>query len=476
MAYLDKNDMRAITYTVSNIMSMLGITIIIPAIAAVLLNDHYHALVFALIAATTTICFSIIKKLTGKQRVCFRHAMLAIMISWFVVGILSAIPFIINNMSIEDAIFESISGWTGTGLSLILKPENIPIALNFWRAFIQWIGGFGIVMTALLIYEKPETAQRLFMAEGRLEDFLPNISKIARIMLIIYFMYSFFGIFLLLFSGMNLFDAIFHSFTSIATGGFSTTSSGVGGFGIGPMISIMIIMLIGGISFESHYSLIKGNFKKFFSNPEIRLLFGLIIGATIIISLSFFLAGKNNYFDALFFVVSAITSTGASPVMSITQLTSIGIFVLIILMTFGACYGSTTGAIKLWRTVILLKVIKREIYKAFLPQKVVIPIKIGNKILNDEESLKAISYIVLYIFLMLVGSILLMLFGYGIIESVFTIASIQGNNGLTLIPISEIIQMPLILKLLLSVHMIVGRVEIIPFLVLFKALGVGKRI
>ncbi len=473
---LDKNDLLAILYTISNMMRFVGVAMLIPLIVAFLYKEMLFVEVFGLIGAVVFVLFSVSKIFLGKQEVRFKHAVISIALAWFVIGIISAIPFLFVGMTPIDAFFESVSGWTGTGLTMISAPQNLPFALNFWRGFIQWMGGFGIVLLALLMFEKPQTAHHLFVAEGRTEEFSMNVVKVARTILMIYFGYTIVGIILFLLSGLGLFDAVVHTFTSIATGGFSTNSVGVGFYGSNAMIVSILLMLVGGISFESHYDLIHGKIKRFFSNPEIKFFFGIILLAIALVSINLFIFKNNSFFDAFFYIISCITGTGATTFFTPDKLPALSIFILILLMIFGSCYGSTAGALKIWRIIILFRVIRREIHKAFLPKNTVFPIKIGNRIVCDEDVMKALSYLALYLFFLVIGSVIFMLWGYGLIESVFVVASAQGNVGLTLFSENSWYLMDPILKFLLSLHMIVGRMEILPFLIMLKSFGLGSKI
>lgn len=473
---LDREDIFAILYTISNMMRFAGIAMLIPLIVAYLYKEMLFVEIFGFIGAVVFVLFSLLRILLGKREVRFRHAIISIALAWFVIGIISAIPFLFVGMTPIDAFFESVSGWSGTGITMISNPENLPFAINFWRGLIQWIGGFGIVLLALLVFEKPQTAHKLFVAEGRNEDFYLSVVKVARTILLIYFGYTFLGIILFMLSGMSLFDAIFHSFTSIATAGFSTQAAGIGFYGTNAMLVSILIMILGGMSFESHFDLIHGRIRKFLSNPEIKFFFGILALSTGLVLINLFVFKNNSFFEGFFYVVSALTSTGATTFLTIDKFPALSVFVLIILMIFGACYGSTTGGLKIWRIIILFRVIRREIHKAFLPKNTVFPIKVGDRVISDDSALKALSYLALYLFFIVLGSVIFMLFGYGLIESIFTVASAQGNSGLSLLSWNALYSMDPILKIILSLHMIIGRMEILPFLIMIKSIGFGSKI
>lgn len=473
MAELHKEDIAIIAQIISNILRFLGILMLVPMMVSFYYGEYLYAELFFVMAATLIVLFSLAYFLLGHHETKFKHAIIAIALGWFLVGIIGMVPFMLFGMQPVDAFFESVSGWSTTGLTMVQRPEELPYSLNFWRGFIQWVGGFGIVLLALMFYERPKTAQELFHADGRVEDFYTNLFKIARVIVGIYSIYTLIGIILFLASGLSLFDATIHSFTSIATGGFSTNSVGIGAYGYAAMASAVLIMLAGGISFISHRELMKGNIRGFFANPEVKFLFTILFSSAILIFISSAISGP--LFDQFFYAVSALTGTGATSTIAVSTLRPAAIFIIIMLMISGACYGSTAGAIKLWRILIVFKAIRRQIYKALLPQSAVIPIKIGGKTLSDEETINAMAYFALYLMLLVIGSIIFMLAGYGTLESVFTVASAQGNVGLNVLSGERWFGMNAALKILLSFHMILGRMEIIPFLVMLKSFGIVRR-
>jgi trk system potassium uptake protein TrkH len=480
---LDRNDFLSVFSALSNMMRIWGLTLLIPLIVSLAYNDTDHAIFFAITGLIFLVFFTLTKRKLILKKVQLKHTIIAIALGWILITIISALPFLLYGLTPWDSLFESSSGLTGTGISMIQDPALLPNALNFWRAFTQWIGGFGIVLLALLVFERPSTARGLFNAEGRNEEFFSSASKIARAIIAIYLVYTVVGVILFQVTGMSLFDAVFHSLTTISTGGFSTTSAGLGSFGFPAMAVGIILMLLGGISFTSHYKLITGRIKEFFSNPETKFLFLIVIVATLIELVALFYLGFDNIskilvsiFEMFFYSVSAITGTGANAITMPLALPQTALFSLILLMLFGACYGSTSGAIKLWRILILYKVIKREIHKAFLPQGSVANIKVGEKTITDEDALKALSYIALYLCVVALGSLALMFGGYSLIESIFTSASAQGNVGLSMVDGINWFGMNPILKIILSIQMLVGRMEIIPFLVLLKSTGIGNKI
>lgn len=471
MFHINRDDLLTVIHIVSNMLRMYGLTLVIPLIVSLIYSETLYALVFFLMAVIFTASFWAIQSLVPAKVCDTKHAVLSLAVIWIMIALVSVIPFIVYGMPFVDAFFESTSGWSGTGLTMIQDPSILPHSISFFRGFIQWVGGFGMVILVLLLYEKPKTAYALFLAEGRFEDFCLDFVKIARIVVGIYVSYTILGIFFMWISGVPFFDAAVHILSIIATGGFSTNSVGIGWFGKWPMFVAIIWMYIGGTSFLSHYSLISGRVRKFFRNPELRYMFAIFVVCSAIIGLDLYLSHKAVYYHGVFYVLSAMTGTGAGTPFAVSDFPPASIIILTLLMISGPAYGSTGGAVKLWRSIIVISVIRREIKKPFMHPNAVMPIKMGNNLIDEETASKVASFVLVYIFLILLGGIVFMFFNYGLVDSIFTVASAQGNVGLSTISGDIWFGMPYILKILLVIHMLIGRVEIFPFFVLLKALA-----
>lgn len=471
MPAIRKEDLLIIIQILANMFRMFGVILFIPLLASIFYAETEFTLIFASMAVVIILVSTIIRYFLKINKCDFKHAILSLAIGWASISAVSAIPFLLYpDFGFVNSFFESLSGWTGSGLTMVQHPSLLPHTLNLFRAMMQWIGGFGIVILALLLYEKPKTAQTLFLAEGRFEDFYVDILKVARMIVVIYLIYTLFGTLMLNIAGVPFFDAFIHSLTTISTGGFSTNEVGIGMYGGVPMFIGIALMYLGGISFLSHYALIKGKVKKFFKNPELRYLFILSFISIFFVMLDVYLSKQHFYYESIFYVVSAITGTGAGTVKPVVDFPHTSILIIILCMVSGAAYGSTSGGLKLWRSIIILKVIRREMLKPFLPENTVLPIKIGNNVVSDETALKAASYMLMYVLLMLMGSVVFMFFNYSFTESIFTVASAQGNVGLNIIPSAQYFYMHPFLKVLLTFHMLAGRMEIFPMLVLLRAL------
>ena len=470
MSEFSVRDALVVAKILSNIFRMLGFTMLLPFFVSLFYGEIFFAGIFLAMAVALVAFCSIARFLIKEREPKLRHGIVSIALAWFILGLISSIPFMAYGIGFVDSFFESVSGWTGTGLTMVQKPELLPFSLNFWRGFTQWVGGFGIVILALLIFEKPKIARSLFMAEGRNENFYLNVVKIARLLAGIYLFYTAIGTILFMLAGLSLFDAVVHTFTTLATGGFSTNSVGIGYYGHGAMLAAMALMCIGGISFVSHRELLKFRFREFFSNPEIKLFFGVIAVAMLLVSVNMLLLGSWHPLEQLFYIISALTGTGATTFLQVSEFSQASIFILVMLMIGGASYGSTTGALKLWRIIVVYKVLRREIHKIFLPEGAITPIKVHGSCIEHEKALGVVAFVCLYLMLLAIGAVIFMFSGFGALDAFFTVASAQGNVGLATVSGTAWFGMNPLLKILLTLHMILGRTEIVPFFVLVRAL------
>ncbi len=339
----------------------------------------------------------------------------------------------------------------------IRNVEACPRTILFWRSLTEWVGGMGVIVLFLAaLIGAGRAARKMYVAEARAERIEPSIRETARSLWKIYVLLTLLGIVGLYFAGapnISLFEAVNHSMTGIATGGFSVRNTSFAGYG-SPVLGITIlIMMAGAISFAIHRRVMAGQWRDLFRNIEVRLMFVLIALATLLLIWSVGLR------HALFQSTSALTGTGFSTAtLSTWGDPQKGL--LAILMVIGGGYGSTSSAIKLIRTVIIVKSVHWMIKRSFLPQRAVVPMKISGRIYTEQEMMETAIYAFLYIIVLITGAIVLMAVGNPAMNSVFESASAQGNVGLSVGITSA--AMPLAGKISMTVQMLVGRLEIIP--------------
>jgi trk system potassium uptake protein TrkH len=226
-------------------------------------------------------------------------------------------------------------------------------------------------------------------------------------------------------------------------------------------------MIAGGISFSSHQALFSGNVKKFVQNSEVRIFAAILVGSSALGLLQMQLANisvMENALDTIFYVVSAASTTGAHTVLSLPETPNAFLVMLTILMAIGASYGSATGGLKLWRLIIIAKVIIREVRAPFYPSGTILPIRMGNNVIDEDAVGRVAGYTMLYTIVALIGSLIFMMFGHTALDSMFAVFSSQGNVGLTGMTAAMNFGMHPFLKLLLVFHMLIGRMEIFPLL------------
>jgi trk system potassium uptake protein TrkH len=469
-----RRDVRIIVRLVADVLYAYGYLLLVPTIIAAIAGEYQQAMAFAGVAAVSIPLFLTLRRRTSSAGVERRHAAMALALAWTSLSLLSLVPFVVDGMGLVDAAFESFSAWTDTGLTMIPHPQELPLSLSVFRVLMQWISGLGIVMFMLFIRgPSARAAQSLFQAEGRFEDFTTDIWRVGRTIVLIYVGYTLAGFLLFWILGVPAFPALMHAITSLSTGGFSTNSVGVGLYGALPSVVAMALMLCGGISFGSHQALISGNFKKFLRNPEIRALFAVIgVSSALLLFEQWIADGRlgGRILPSVFYVVSAVSTCGAGTTLPLSQVPDVFLFTMIFLMISGAVYGSTTGALKLWRLLILGQVVSHEIRRPFYPSGTVMPIRMGNNWIDRETVLQVTAYVMLYLSVGLLGALVFMLFGHRALHSLFTVFSAQGNVGLNAMPETMYYGLHPLLKLQLIFHMLIGRMEIFPLLYLFRAL------
>jgi trk system potassium uptake protein len=399
------------------------------------------------------------------------QACILVVIALLILALISSISFLPSfNYNFINAFFESVSGFTTTGLTLYSSLENLPRCLLLWRAETQWIGGIGIVIVFLFIitrlhfHGKEETTQTesilaLYETQGFSQEVEPNLKKSSKNILIIYGSYTLLAIILLYFSGMSLFESISLSFTSISTGGFIVTDT-LNANNM-QLVILCILMLLGSISFIVHNKILQRKFKEFLLSHEknIFLIFLLLsIGVTLV--------GYTDIKVVLFQLISAFTGTGYS-ISDISILPHIFITIIVTGMIIGGSVASTTGGIKVARVYSLFAMIPWIIKKLISPRHSVIPLKINNKVIEEKNLFIIIVFVSLYFLVLFTGTIIFLMLGYNFLDSSFQMASALGTVGLTTM---ELTTVPIIGKIVLMIAMILGRVEIFPLLILIRKL------
>lgn len=411
-----------------------------------------------------------------KSDIKIKEAFGIVSIGWILISIFGAIPFIISKSvpSFIDGFFEMVSGFTTTGSTTIGNLGSLPPGILFWRTFSHWIGGMGIlVFTVAVLPALGVGSYYIYKAEipGPVKDrIVPRIKDTAKILYLIYLGMTFIQIVLLKLGGMGLYDAIIHTFGTIGTGGLSTRSDGIASFNSNFItITITLFMILSAINFSIYHQLLKGNWKKVIQNEELIFYFLVLVISAILITINL---GGNilSTFKNALFQTSSIMSTTGFTVPGYNKWPVFSKAILIMLMFMGGCAGSISGGIKNIRILVLLKLIKREVTKIFHP-RAIIPIKINGRALSSDIITSIISFFVLYIIIISLGTILISLEGFDLVTSFTAIIASLGNIGPGYGfsgPLQTYGQFSNFGKVFLSFLMLVGRLEIFSVLVLFS--------
>lgn len=431
---------------------------------------------FITLSSGSTFFFATLKH--KKEELKKKEAFLIVTLTWLVVALFGSLPFILSGHfeSITDAYFESMAGFTTTGASILKDVESIPLGVLFWRSLIQWIGGMGIIVFALAILPMLGSGgMQLFKAEVpeiSVDKLKPRIIDTAKALWFIYVFLTFINMLLLYLGGMDIYNAICHAFTTLATGGFSTKNASLGHFD-NPFIHYItsIFMFLAGINYSIYFLIYRGNFSAIIKGNELRFYIFITLFATILITVNIFNSYNSleeSFRHAFFQVTSIMTTTGYCS----TDFGKWHVFsqiILVIAMLFGGMIGSTAGGIKQVRILLMLKQSYREMYQLIHP-RAVIALKLDEKFL-DKETLGSIwGFVFLYLSLCVIATLGIAALDIDFVTSATSVISAIGNVGPALGqagPAENYAFMPDLAKWILTLCMLIGRLEIYTVLILF---------
>ncbi|WP_334103253.1 TrkH family potassium uptake protein [Mesotoga prima] len=425
------------------------------------------------IALVSGLLLKLAKRRDEKVVLTLHEGGIIIVISWLAITFLSALPFIVSRqLNFSNSIFESVSGWTTTGLSMV-DVESTPYIFLFWRSLMQFVGGAGIAVVMLSAIIGP-LGPGLYNAEGRSDLLLPNVKKSTRLIVSIYSGYTVAGTLLYMLAGMNWFDAINHAMAALSTGGFSTKANSIGQFNsLAIEITTIILMTLGTVNFAAHYLLLKGRLKEFFRISELRfgtLLLALAIPIVSFLSLSGIYGSVPKAIRIGFFEFTSALSTTGFSTASYAGWGSLPILLMIMMMIIGGGSGSTAGGAKQYRIMLLFKSIIWNIqrygkpgnytsrYYVFRPE--------GKIYLTKNHFIETVNFITLYIFTYMIGVFIIAANGYSIRDAMFEFASSLGTVGLSVGVTSP--KAPLTVTWTQIIGMLLGRLE---FFVIFYSIA-----
>ncbi len=470
---------RMILYLTGQIMRVLGVCLLLPLLVSLIYNEPASRNAFAGTALVLILLGTLVTLKKPKNRdVYTREGMAVTAFTWILVSLFGACPFFFSGEipNFADAIFEIVSGFTTTGSTILTNIEGMSKSCLFWRSFSHWLGGMGVLVFMLAILPQNDTrTMHLVRAESpgpTVGKLVAKMSFSVRILYCIYIALTVLEIIFLLFGGMSFFEAINHAFATAGTGGFGVTNGSIADYN-SAYIDIVITVFLGlfSLNFSLYYLLLIGKFSQFFKNEELRAFLGICAASTLFIAMSI----TNIYGSfwtalryAAFQVFSMISTAGFATAnyMDWPVLTQV---ILILLMFIGGCAGSTGGGLKVSRVVILFKMAVKEIKLALNPRAVV-SVKMDGKALDKDVVRGVGAYFALYMFIMALSMLILALDGHDLGTTVSAVITCFNNVGPgvgEIDPSGNFSGFANWAKVLLSLDMLLGRLEIYPLLVLF---------
>ncbi|MFO7889124.1 MAG: TrkH family potassium uptake protein [bacterium] len=499
-----KKRINSICFHLSAVLSIGGVVLLLPIVAGIVWEENFITspfLVAYLIPGLITVLLGIIlKQVSRPGPLSLRDSMFICTLSWTILSLIGAIPFtIILHISYLDAFFETMSGFTTTGITMLTDIETIPRSLLFWRALTQWIGGLGILsMFILLGFKGGAAANKVFSAESHkvsLKKPFSGIYRTAKVLWTLYITFTIIETVILCLLGLNFFDALTHAFTTIATGGYSIYDDSIAHFRVAGYthahlieMVILLFMLFGSINFFVHFRFWTGNIKAVKDNSEIRYFWFLLAGAVMLIFINCppdfgwtytdfngartvgFNALLLNLKDIAFQVVSILTTTGyATRDIGSAFFTPIAKQLFLIFMVIGGCAGSTGGGFKVLRITILTRLIGNRLFRLNASRYSRIPLTVDGEIIDEKEIQSVLTLFFLWVLLIIIGGMITAVFsphnGWQSFSGMF---SALGNIGPCYLSVEEIILLPPVVKLTYIFGMLAGRLEILPVILLFS--------
>ncbi|MDC0393633.1 TrkH family potassium uptake protein [Candidatus Pelagibacter sp.] len=468
---------KTVFFTLGILQIILGVFMFIPIIFQFIYSEIDSSFFGA---SLVTIIFGILfflSNLDHDKKLTLQQAFLLTALSWLSIAIFGSLPFIFSdlNFSFVNAFFESMSGITTTGSTIISNLDEMPKSILLWRAILQWLGGIGIIIMAITLMPIMNVGgMQLFKISNNdsSEKILPKSKEIALRLIYIYTSLTLLCGLTYKAFGMSFFDSLTHSMTTIATGGFSNYNESIGFFNnVSIEISAMIFIILGSLPFIAYIKFISGDKKIIFNDVQIKTFFKIIIASIIILSIYLFVSGAAdlNLRSIFFNVISILTGTGYVN----AEFDTWGSFTLILflgLMFIGGCAGSTTCGIKIFRIQILYLFVANQLKKIIYPKGVFI-LKYDQNPIDNKFISSIISFIYMYLVIFFILTALLSLTGLDFVTSISgaatSISNVGPGLGSVIGPNGDFSTLPDVSKWILTLGMILGRLELFAILVLF---------
>ena len=470
---------RMTTFIIGKMLGVEGALLLLPAAVAFLYGEK-SGLSFLMVSAVLLIIFLIFgRKKPGNKLIYGKEGLVIVGSAWILWSLFGALPFFISGCipNYLDAFFETVSGFTTTGSTILTNIEALPMGMAFWRSLTHWIGGMGVLVFVMMLTSlDDESSMHLMRAEvpgPEADKLVPKARSTAKILYSMYFVLTAAEVVFLPFGGMSFYDALIHSFSTAGTGGFSNRNASIAYYDSAYIDGVItVFMILFGVNFNIYFLLRLKNWKAALKNEELRGYLGIILASMAVITLNIMGMYGNilHAFRYASFQVGAIITTTGFCTANFDQWPELSKVILLGLMVIGACAGSTGGGIKVSRFLILMKSVKQEIRRMLHPKSVTI-VQINGKKVGRDTMHGVYIYFICYILIMMLSVLLVSINNYDFTTTFSSVLTTLNNVGPGLAqvgPIENFSGFSPLSKIVFCLDMLIGRLEIFPYLLLLS--------
>jgi trk system potassium uptake protein TrkH len=465
-------------YVLGKMLGVEALVLCIPAAVSLIYGETSDMAAFGITSAVLCVFFLLFgRKKPENGRIYGKDGLVIVAAAWILWSVFGALPFYLSREipSYVDALFETVSGFTTTGSTILTDIEALSYGMNFWRCLTHWIGGMGVLVFVMVVTSLDDkSSMHLMRAEvpgPEADKLVPKARETAKLLYAMYLALTVAEIIFLLAGGMNLYDSIIHSFSTAGTGGFANHNSSVAYYDSAYIDGVVtVFMILFGINFNMYFLLLIKDVKSVWKNEEVRAYLGIIVAATLVITcnvLSIYKEPLKAFRYSIFQVASIITTTGFATA-DFNLWPELSKCILLLIMVIGACAGSTGGGVKVSRFLILWKSILKQV-KGMLHPKSVNVVKVNGKKISNETLQGVYAYFSAYVFVFGISVLLVALDNFDFattISGVLTTLSNVGPGISRVGPIENFQSFSVLSKIVFSMDMLIGRLEIFPFLMI----------
>lgn len=465
-------------YVLGKMLGVEALVLCIPAAVSLIYGETSDMVAFGITSAVLCVFFLLFgRKKPENGRIYGKDGLVIVAAAWILWSVFGALPFYLSREipSYVDALFETVSGFTTTGSTILTDIEALSYGMNFWRCLTHWIGGMGVLVFVMVVTSLDDkSSMHLMRAEvpgPEADKLVPKARETAKLLYAMYLALTVAEIIFLLAGGMNLYDSIIHSFSTAGTGGFANHNSSVAYYDSAYIDGVItVFMILFGINFNMYFLLLIKDVKSVWKNEEVRAYLGIIVAATLVITcnvLSIYKEPLKAFRYSIFQVASIITTTGFATA-DFNLWPELSKCILLLIMVIGACDGSTGGGVKVSRFLILWKSILKQV-KGMLHPKSVNVVKVNGKKISNETLQGVYAYFSAYVFVFGISVLLVALDNFDFattISGVLTTLSNVGPGISRVGPIENFQSFSVLSKIVFSMDMLIGRLEIFPFLMI----------